>query len=249
MTQDSNQEYTLTAPEDIYGALRKIVLMETPVLVRIEGQQEPFRTAVTKTDLKSRSFFMDQVVPSEGNDLIRQGKRYSVECDSQGVRIEFNVTGRMKYSPAKQQYRIEFPESLLYLQRRTAYRVMVPPAHDIRLKVKMPDEQGDVLGTIEDMSSSGFRAKIKGNVKQRLEDIRNFPVAKVRFNKEHYMDCSLEARHVILDDNGNTHCGFAFTLISATAQRYVDRLITEFQWEERRLKDHQQAEVGEVGDV
>lgn len=60
------------------------------------------------------------------------------------------------------------------------------------------------------------------------------------------MDCSLEARHVILDDDGNTHCGFAFTLISATAQRYVDRLITEFQWEERRLKEQQQSEVGDV---
>ncbi|WP_420591730.1 flagellar brake protein [Bacterioplanoides sp.] len=246
MAQESNQEYTLTAPEDVYGALRKIVLMETPVKVHIEGNNEAFRSAITKAELKSRSFFMDQVIPNEGNDLIRQGRRFTIECDSQGVRIEFNVTGRMKFNPAKEQYRIEFPESLLYLQRRTAYRVMVPPAHDIRLKVKMSDEQGDVTGVIEDLSSSGFRAKIKGNVKKRLEEVRNFPVAKVRFNQEHFMDCSLEARHVILDDNGDTHCGFAFSMMSATAQRYIDRLITEFQWEERRMKEQQDSELGNV---
>lgn len=241
-----NQEYTLIAPEDVYGALRKIVLMETPVNVHIEGSQEVFRSAVTKAELKSRSFFLDQVIPNDGNDLIRKGQRFSIECDSQGVRIEFKVTGRLKYNPGKEQYRVEFPENLLYLQRRTAYRVMVPPAHDIRLKVKMSDEQGDVMGIIEDMSSSGFRAKIKGNVKKRLEELRNFPIAKVRFNQEHNMDCSLEARHVILDDNGDTHCGFAFTMISATAQRYIDRLITEFQWEERHLKEQQHSEVGDV---
>ncbi|WP_419811321.1 flagellar brake protein [Bacterioplanoides sp.] len=246
MAQESNQEYILTAPEDIYGALRKIVVMETPVQIRIESQQHTFRSAITQTDLKSRSFFMDQVTPEEGNDLIRQGNRYSVECDSQGVRIEFKVTGRMKYSAAKEQYRVEFPESLLYLQRRTAYRVMVPPAHNIRLKVQMPDDEGNILGTLQDLSSSGFRVKINGNVKKRLEEIRNFPVAKVRFNQEHYMDCSLEARHVILDDQGNTHCGFAFTSVSATAQRYIDRLITEFQWEERRLKEQQESEIGDV---
>ena len=246
MTQDRNQEYTLTAPEDVYGALRKIVLMETPVKVHIEGSKEEFRSAITKAELKSRSFFMDQLIPFEGNELIRQGHRFSIECDSQGVRIEFKVTGRMKFNSAKEQYRIEFPESLLYLQRRTAYRVMVPPAHDIRLRIRMPDEQGDATGVVEDLSSSGFRAKIKGNVKKRLEEIRNFPVAKVRFNPEHFMDCSLEARHVILDDNGDTHCGFAFTMISATAQRYVDRLITEFQWEERRLREQQESELGNL---
>jgi len=245
MSQE-NQEYTLTAPEDVYGALRKIVLMETPVKVHVEGSKELFRSAITNAELKSRSFFMDQVIPNDGNDLIRNGHRFSIECDSQGVRIDFKVTGRLKYNPGKEQYRVEFPESLLYLQRRTAYRVMVPPAHDIRLKVRMSDEQGDVMGVIEDLSSSGFRAKIKGNVKKRLEELRNFPVAKVRFNQEHNMDCSLEARHVILDDNGDTHCGFAFTMISATAQRYVDRLITEFQWEERPLKEQQESEVGDV---
>ncbi|KZZ45441.1 hypothetical protein A3759_09865 [Thalassolituus sp. HI0120] len=246
MAQESNQEYTLTAPEDVYGALRKIVLMETPVKVHIEGSSEIFRSAVTKAELKSRSFFMDQVIPNEGNDLIRKGRRFSIECDSQGVRIEFKVSGRMKFNPSKEQYRVEFPESLLYLQRRTAYRVMVPPAHDIRLKVKMSDDQGEVAGIIKDLSSSGFRAQIKGNVKKRLEEIRNFPIAKIRFNQEHFMDCSLEARHVILDDNGDTHCGFAFSMMSATAQRYIDRLITEFQWEERRMKEQQDSELGNV---
>lgn len=246
MQQDTNQEYQLSAPEDVYGALRKIVLMESPVNIHIEGSKEVFRSAITQADFKSRSFFMDKLIPSDGNDLIHKGRRFSVECDSQGVRIEFKVSGRLKYSAAKEHYRIEFPEELLYLQRRTAYRVMVPPAHTIRVKIQMPDDEGSLLGKVEDLSSSGFRARIQGNVKKRLEEAHDFPVAKVRFNQEHFMDCSLEARHVILDDDGNTHCGFAFTLISATAQRYVDRLITEFQWEERRLKEQQQSEVGDV---
>ena len=65
MAQESNQEYTLTAPEDVYGALRKIVLMETPGAKSAyrKATTTAFRSAITKAELKSRSFFMDQVIP------------------------------------------------------------------------------------------------------------------------------------------------------------------------------------------
>lgn len=246
MTEESNQEYELDAPEDIYGALRKLVLMGTPVRVIVDGSNDEFTSAITSTDLKSHSFFMDKVIPQKGNDLIRSGQRFNVECDSQGVRIAFRMTGRLKYQPQNEQYRAEFPDKVLYLQRRTAYRVAIPPAHEILMKIRMSDEQGDLTGKLLDISSSGFRAFFSGNVKKRLEEQRSFSVARIRFNKDHNMDCSLEARHVVLDDSGNTSCGFAFTGISAMAQRYLDRLITEFQWEERHNREQQEESLGDV---
>ncbi len=245
MTEE-NQEYLLDEPEDIYGALRKIVLMGSPVKIRIDGQEQIYSSAITKTDLKSRSFFFDQVIPREGNDAIRAGKRFHIECDSQGVRIEFRASGRLKYQPQQSQYRAEFPEQVLYLQRRTAYRVNVPPAHDILLKVRMNDGDGDLTGKILDLSSSGFKALFKQNVKARLDEQLLFPVARIRFNKEHTMDCSLEARHVVTDEKGNTLCGFSFVTISAVAQRYLDRLISEFQWEERRMRETIKSELDDV---
>lgn len=239
MSEDNNQQYLLDEPEDVYGALRKIVLMGTPVRIHIDGNNELFTSAITHTDFRSRSFFMDKVIPADGNNLIRSGRRFTVECDTQGIRIEFRMNGRLMYQPAKEQYRAEFPEQVLYLQRRTAYRVMIPPAHDIYLKVQMNDDEGDLTGQLLDISSSGFKARFTGNVKKRLQEQGIFQVARIRFNKEHIMDCSLEARHVVNDDANNTLCGFAFVAISAMAQRYLDRLITEFQWEERNMKERQ----------
>ena len=242
MPEEKNQEYVLTEAEDVYGALRKIVLLEAPVSVKVDGSSEVFHSAITDTIFKTRSFFMDKVVPEHGNDLIRDGKRFTVECDTQGVRIEFRMSGRLKYKPENEQYRAEFPLEVLYLQRRTAYRVLVPPAHQILIKVKMDDEQGDLIGRLLDLSSSGFKVQFEGDYKTRLEEQKQFPVARVRFNRENTMDCSLEARHVVISDQGNTQCGFAFTLLSPAAQRYLDRLITEFQWEERQIKLQQPTE-------
>jgi c-di-GMP-binding flagellar brake protein YcgR len=234
MAEESNDEYYLDNTEDIYGALRKIILMKQPVLVNIEGSDETFTSAITHANLKNSSFFLDQVVPQKGNDLIRSGNRFSVLADSQGVKIEFNMTGRIKYQPDNQQYRVEFPTQVLYLQRRTAYRVMIPPAHQVLVKLKMEDGGEHLVGQLADLSSSGFKALFKGDCLERLKNTKDIPIARIRFNHQNTMDCSLIARHVISTKSGDTQVGFAFNLISGMGQRFLDRLIGELQWEERQ---------------
>lgn len=237
---EEKQEHLLTEPEDIYGVLRKLVFMGSTVSVSIDGSPTRYSAHITSTDLKSRSFFMERVLPLEGNDLIRAGNRFTVHCDTEGIRIEFRMSGRLMYQPNKGQYRAEFPSSILYLQRRKAYRVAVPAAHQIYLLLKMADEQGDLSGQVLDMSSDGFKAKFKGNVKKRLQEQGEFSVARLRFNRQHDMDCSLSVHHVEIDHQSNTISGFSFTSVSAAAQRYLDRLITELQWEERIKREQQE---------
>jgi len=232
--EKNNDEYYLDSLEDIYGALRKIILMKQPVFISIEGSDEKFSSAITHANLKNSSFFLDKVVPEKGNDLIRSGSRFSVLADSQGVRIEFNMTGRLKYQPTNEQYRVEFPTQVLYLQRRTAYRVMIPPAHQILVKLKMEDGGDNLVGQLSDLSSSGFKALFKSDCVERLKANNNIPVARVKFNDQNNMDCSLVTRHVVATKNGNTQVGFAFNMISGMGQRFLDRLIGELQWEERQ---------------
>lgn len=246
MPEEMNQEYQLNTPEDVYGALRKVVLLGSPVIVKVDGDDGEFRSAITSSSFKSRSFFMDKVTPLHGNDLIRSGKRFTVECDSQGVHIEFRMTGRLRYLPESDQYRGEFPDEVLYLQRRTAYRVMIPPAHHILVTIKLEDGMEDIEGRLLDMSSSGFKARFEGDIKNQLENHRDIPMARIRFNRENSLDCSLEARHVFHDDEVSTLCGFSFKTLSPQGQRYLDRLITEFQWEERRLKEQQKSELDNI---
>jgi len=234
MSEESNNEYYLDTPEDVYGALRKIILMKQPVFIDIEGSDDKFTSAITHANLKNSSFFLDQVVPHKGNELIRAGQRFSVVADSQGVKIEFDMTGRLKYQPNKEQYRVEFPTQVLYLQRRTAYRVMIPPAHQILVKLKMEDGGENLVGRLADLSSSGFKALFKDDISERFKSLKNIPIARIKFNDQNNMDCSLEIRHVIATKEGNTQVGFAFELISGMGQRYLDRLIGELQWEERR---------------
>lgn len=237
---DLNDEYYLETLEDIYGALRKFIAMKQSVQITIEGSSDSFTSDITEANLKNSSFYLDEVVPPVGNNLIRAGHRFSVLADSGGVKIEFKVIGRLKYQPERQQYRIEFPTQLLYLQRRTAYRVMIPPAHLILVKLKMGDDGEKLSGKLADLSSNGFKAIFEGDHVERLKACRDIPIARISFNQQHHLDCSLEARHIKPTKDGNTQAGFAFTMISGTGQRYVDRLIGEMQWEERHYAEQKE---------
>ena len=37
MQEEMNQEYLLNTPEDVYGALRKVVLLGSPVVLKVYG--------------------------------------------------------------------------------------------------------------------------------------------------------------------------------------------------------------------
>tara|TARA_B100001250_G_scaffold413237_1_gene446725 strand:+ start:1296 stop:2045 length:750 start_codon:yes stop_codon:yes gene_type:complete len=236
-------EHLLKTPEDVYGAIRKIVLMESAVRIIIDGSEQDFHSAITQTSLKNNSFFLDKVIPDFGNDLIRSGKRFTVECKSQGVHISFRLDGRLRYQPDNQQYRAELPKEVFYLQRRNAYRVQIPPAHEINVILHMADDGEEICGHLHDISCNGFKAEFESNIKKRLEDQHTFPAAQLRFTRENSIHATLEARHVLLTKEGHTTCGFAILSTSPASQRFIDRLITEFQWEERRLQEVQKNDL------
>lgn len=226
----------LEAAEDIYGALRKLVLMQEPVRVYIDGSDHTYSADIIHTDFKSRSFFMTEVQPPAGNQLIRQGHRFRLDCEHQGIYIGFRADGRLRYQPADHQFRAEFPSAITYRQRRSAYRVDVPPAHRLRLSLTLNDQTQNLSGQLLDLSESGFKARFDGDVRSLIEQQHDFPAASIRFNEELHMDCEIQARHLLLNNDGNTLCGFVFTLVSSTGQRYIRKLITDFQWEERERR-------------
>lgn len=238
--------FTLTEPEDIYGAIRRILLNEQPVQLLIDGGNEKFSAVISDTDLKSRSFFLGHIIPVSGNDLIRAGRRFSIESRTDGVHIKFKVDGRLAFQPKKGQYRVEFPSSVLYLQRRGAYRVNILPSHNIRLRLSMNDQEGDLLADLIDLSSSGFKARFKGNIKKRLLGQGTFSIARLRFNREHDLDCSLKVHHIDILDDSFTLAGFEFMSVSSAGQRFIDKLITELQWEERELKNLKAEDVESI---
>lgn len=229
-------ETILTAQEDIYEVMRKIVLYRSPITLYIDGSENAFHSAMTKTDLKSNSFFFDRVIPDKGNALIKSGKRFKVEAETDGINIAFNANGRLRYQPSKECYRAEFPSQLFYRQRRSTYRVDVPKSREICIKVADATGQS-FTGQLENLSSSGFKAAFAATALPLLQNIQRFEDAKLTISRSDVIPCTVAAHLLPQGRPDVTVCGFSFVSIAPMGQRYIDRLITEFQWEERNQRE------------
>lgn len=235
-TKDAQPEISLLAdPIDIYGAVRRIVLLNTPVSINIDDQNVAYQTQVTHAELNANCFYMDEVKPVGGNLALQNGSAFQLTCQQEGIRIQFQCQGDQKYDATYRQYEVPLPTELNYHQRRGAYRVQVPEAHLLAIRISGQEPAKQLTGRLVDLSETGFKAKFKDDVRFLIKDslTNHLGSCSLRINENKHLDCSLECRHLSLDKNGNTTGGFIFQRLSPTAQRCIARLVIDFQWEER----------------
>ena len=232
---EPQEENYLTSPEEIYRALQRLIRYAPKTMAYIEGEKEAFVTAITKVDLKSKAFAFDKLVPDIGNSLLHEGKNLELTADFRGILVKFFVTGGIKFRPQNQEYIAKFPEKLLYLQRRDAYRAMVPRTYTVYAIFRSSDNSDkEFKGRLQDISGSGFKAFFKGDVSDHLTAIANFDESTLHVGDES-MDCGLDARHAVyIEEKDITSCGFSFHPLSGMKQRYIEQFVNKLQHEEQR---------------
>lgn len=246
-TEDKNQ---LTRPEEIYRAIQRLIRYAQNVKIQFEGSNEKFHSAVTKVDLKNQAFAFDKLIPDVGNEYIRQGKRFIVEADFRGITVKFTLGERLKFKQETGEYISAFPASMLYLQRRNAYRAMIPRTYQVLIVLRSSQDELVLKGRLQDISASGFKAYFKGNTSWDLMRIKNFDESTLHVGNES-MDCGIDARHAVFNDEKDlTFCGFSFQTLSGMKQRYIEKLVNQLQYEERRKEeaqaDKQKQEVSQL---
>lgn len=237
---ESTSENYLESPEEIYRAIQRLIRYAPRLTARFEGVDEAFATAITKVDLKSKAFAFDKLTPEPGNEILQRGKRLELIADFRGILVKFFVEGGLKFRPQNQEYIARFPSKLLYLQRRNAYRAMVPRTYSVYCVFRSSEDKQVLKGRLQDISGSGFKAYFKGDISTLLKSIGNFDESTLHVGDES-MDCGLDARHAVFnEEKGLTFCGFSFQPLSGMKQRYVEQLVNTLQYEEQRK---QQAEA------
>jgi c-di-GMP-binding flagellar brake protein YcgR len=230
------EENYLTSPEEIYRAIQRLIRYAPKLTARFEGIDEVYGTAITKVDLKSKAFAFDQLIPDSGNQHLKAGKKLELTADFRGIMVSFFIEGGMKYHRDNQEFITKFPDKVLYLQRRDAYRAMVPKTYTVYCVFRSSESDKVFKGRLQDISGSGFKAYFKGLVSEHLTSIGNFDESTLHIGDES-MDCGLDAKHAVYNDEKDmTFCGFSFHPLTGMKQRYIEQMVSKLQFEEQRKK-------------
>jgi c-di-GMP-binding flagellar brake protein YcgR len=233
--EDEPQENYLISPEEIYRAIQRLIRYAHRVTVRFEGiDDKAYGTSITKVDLKSRAFAFDKITPEDGNEYIKAGKKMELSADFRGILVKFNLEGGLKYRKENQEFISKFPEKLLYLQRRDAYRAIVPRTYSVHCVFRSSESKKTFKGRLQDISGSGFKAFFKGDICEMLTTVENFDESTLHVGDES-MDCGLDARHAIYNEEKEiTYCGFSFQPLTGMKSRYIETMVNNLQFEEQR---------------
>ncbi len=248
MSENSNQQYSLVSTQEIYGILRKLALSQQEVSVRIGKITKRYFTQILDVNLESISFYLDYVSPEEGNKIINTGKRFQIDAQYQGARISFRVDKRMSYQSAKRLYRVEFPSEIIYLQRRTCFRVE-QGVNDIKVILGTELSTNVGQGWLLDLSATGFKAEFSIEQETLLKAHKAFSDCKLVFANGQQLSLSLE-RHYLRYGSQRICLGLRITAIAPMQQRYLEQHIQQLQWQRKQLDaDSQQTHFAGVNAV
>lgn len=239
-TQDaetpSGQPYELLDDRvKIRSLLDRIQASRALLSVRIPSVSGLFTSLILNIDHDAGWIMIDELNPEEGHRKFLDVRKLTVYSEFDGVDIRFDGTlieagiqDKIYY------YKINFPDTLKYFQRRSAYRVHVLRATEIAVILMVTDGEY-YKGTLYNISSGGLGIKFTKAAPKGIQHGQIIRECEIRFPDGEKFICALEARHLILiRNNEQSLLGARFINLNNVQQRTINRFIALLEREVRR---------------
>jgi len=153
----------------IRNFLQKFLDRRALLTIKLNSHKQLFSSAVIKIDSDTETFLLDELKPEHGDKLIMQNPDIQIHGQLEGVSInfhskviEFGKEDNISF------YKLPFPDTIEYNQRRQAVRIKLGDTHPLPIKFFLDNGQ-QLVGEIDDISIRGLRAKFSNDLSAHLE--------------------------------------------------------------------------------
>jgi c-di-GMP-binding flagellar brake protein YcgR len=150
--------YLLHARVDITAVLRDIVRTRGLASVHFGGGQETLLTPLLKVDPAAGEIVFDRSGSERLNQLLARASKLLFVSSHDKVKVRFSTgPARLVSHDGRDAFAVRMPDSMLRLQRREFYRVLVPVAKPVRCVIPVDSEGGirNVETRLHDVSQGG----------------------------------------------------------------------------------------------
>ncbi|OFE11566.1 hypothetical protein PHACT_13580 [Pseudohongiella acticola] len=234
MATNFNNERYYTSAGDIFSVLRTLQADRSGISIQFSGNGKMYNSLVLGVELKSRSFHLDEFTPREAHKQAQAGTPFSLRASINGIRVHAKdlVVEKVRKDSDGLYYEIKFPERLLYLQRRDAFRAWVPGTLMVASSCTNKKHPEGIKGRILNMSATGFRLQVDGKVEPAPAMLEEFALVISLPLIDHDLSCPVEAVYAEYQQERNqTTLGFRFGDMNRADQVAVNRFVTQLQRE------------------
>ncbi|MGJ7526581.1 flagellar brake protein [Variovorax sp. GB1P17] len=234
---ESASEFGRRNPIEIGARLRNLASGSDFLSVQFAGGQ--LVTQLLDVDVRARTFIFDWGASPEQNRGLLAAPRCHFSAQPDGVRIEFATTSpretRYEGLPA---FEVDFPEVLVYLQRRKYFRVDTPIVDAYMCTGRLP--KGDAFRfEVHDLSLGGV------GMRTTDERVAELPIGTYLRNCELSLgtlgrlslDLELVSHRPTALPNGTRRhqLGFRFLVLPGSVENRLQRLITQLEMKSNAL--------------
>jgi flagellar brake protein len=234
MASKLNQERYYTSAGDIYSVLRTLHSDRSSINIEFENSNTLSASLVLAANLRDRTFHLDQFSTSEAHKRAAAGTSFAMRASINGIRVlakDMRIA-RISEDRDGMYYEVAFPERLLYLQRRDAFRAWVPGTLMVNVECKSSNHPDGFMGRMQNMSATGFRMVVDGTVLPAPEMMQNFQITTHLPLLDQDLSCNSTAIYVqYLKERNHTVFGFRFEDLGIQEQLSINRFVTQLQRE------------------
>jgi len=234
MAISPNQERYYTSRGDIYAVLRTLQSDRSSISIQFDNSAALYASMVLNVSLQEKNFFLDEFSTTEAHKRAESGTPFTLRASVNGIKV---VAKDLKLSKVGKDangmfYEVNFPEKLLYLQRRDAFRAGVLGTLMVNALCKSENHPEGFKGRLQNMSATGFRLLTEGKVDPEPEMLEAFNVTAHLPLIDQDINCPADAVYIkYVKEREQTIIGFRFGNLGRSEQIAINRFVTQLQRE------------------
>lgn len=234
MASNLNQERYYTSAGDIYSVLRTLYTDRSSINIEFDNSNVLGASMVLSANLRDRTFRLDEFSTADAHKRAAAGTSFTMRASVNGIRV---LAKDMKIARIGEDregiyYEVAFPERLLYLQRRDAFRAWVPGTLMVNVECKNDNHRDGFKGRMQNMSATGFRMVVDGKVLPAPEMMETFHVSTHLPLLDQNLICDSTAMYMqYVKERNQTVFGFRFEDLGRHEQLAINRFVTQLQRE------------------
>lgn len=255
MSTFGNDRY-YTSAGDIFSVLRTLQADRSSINIQFDQSNAPFSSMVLEVNLHAREFYLDEFANEQARKWADSGRPFSLRASINGIRVhakDLVVVETTSTRHGQDGYRVAFPERLLYLQRRDAYRAVVPATLNVQADLvrQHPSTDQDnadhsaenprksskttiekIQGRIIDMSATGLAVEVEGKLESETRMMELVAVKADLPLVEQTLQVNTQLVYSrYLQDSNKTLCGMKFADLPRSQEVIITRFVTQLQRE------------------
>lgn len=219
----------ITEPDKIATLLAEIEIGSPLCSVKIDGSDEEFSSSILGVKPDKDLIILDELIPKEGNDMVRQRKSVKLSTFHKGIHLSFTLADvEAGASRGISYYKARMPDRIYYPQRRRSPRIEISSI-DISFSGVSERTGINVSGYLFDLSRGGAGVDLSVNRAriQRGDRIKN---CRISF-EDYVMEFDFSVRFVrpASPGTGKIQIGGFFENLSTKSQSKLSYFITSLE--------------------